>query len=86
MYSLIYISVAVIDLSTHAASAPNLVLSLEVAQQWPVMKRDPKEPTLLLFKFGWKDNRPAYRAKSCICNIPGKDVAAANIDIFLNVK
>ncbi|XP_049869196.1 uncharacterized protein LOC126368970 isoform X2 [Pectinophora gossypiella] len=61
---------AVIDVSTLVKLNSNLVLSLEVALQWPVLRADPKEPTLLLFKFGWKAHG-GKTARTCVCKIPG---------------
>ncbi|RVE45943.1 hypothetical protein evm_009416 [Chilo suppressalis] len=60
---------SVIDVTTLAKVSPSMVLSLEVALQWLALKYDPKEPTLLLFKFGWKEDNDHKR--TCICEMPG---------------
>ncbi|XP_038212120.1 uncharacterized protein LOC119832532 [Zerene cesonia] len=59
----------VIDISYLVKVDPGLVLSLDVALQWPALKHDPRQATLILFKFGWllTDNF----VKGCICRIPG---------------
>ncbi|XP_030022240.2 uncharacterized protein LOC115441559 [Manduca sexta] len=60
----------IIDVSTLARIDPAMILTLDVALQWLPLKHDPLEPTLLLFKFGWKEeNYPQVR--SCICKAPG---------------
>ncbi|CAH3998606.1 unnamed protein product [Pieris brassicae] len=59
---------AVIDLTSITKTIPTLVLSLEAALQWIVLRHDPREPTLLLFNFGWKSKS---KRRQCICQIPG---------------
>ncbi|XP_072932275.1 uncharacterized protein [Epargyreus clarus] len=58
----------IIDVSYLAKLDPDLSLSLDVARQWSILKRDPKESTLLLFKFGWKQTSTK---RQCVCRIPG---------------
>ncbi|XP_028155977.1 uncharacterized protein LOC135074374 [Ostrinia nubilalis] len=60
---------SIIDVSSLTRLHPSLVLTLDVALQWMALKTDPKEPTLLLFKFGWKEEQNMRR--SCVCEIPG---------------
>ncbi|KAJ2939239.1 hypothetical protein O0L34_g8552 [Tuta absoluta] len=61
---------AIVDVSSLIRTQPALVLSLDVALQWPVLRRDPIVPTLLLFKFGWH-TEPDPAPRSCVCKIPG---------------
>ncbi|KAL0840906.1 hypothetical protein ABMA28_014705 [Loxostege sticticalis] len=60
---------SIIDVSALTKLHPSLVLSLDVALQWMSVKTDPKEPTLLLFKFGWKAEPGTKR--TCVCETPG---------------
>ncbi|XP_013198894.2 uncharacterized protein LOC106141800 [Amyelois transitella] len=59
----------IIDVSKQAKRNPDFVLSLSIAMQWPAIKRDSQEPTLLLFKFGWVE--PPNIKRGCVCNMPG---------------
>ncbi|CAK1546938.1 unnamed protein product [Leptosia nina] len=60
---------AIIDVSHMTKQiSSSLILSLDVALQWMVLKHDPREPTLLLFNFGWKSKSTK---RQCICKIPG---------------
>ncbi|XP_053607297.1 uncharacterized protein LOC128673466 [Plodia interpunctella] len=59
----------VIDVSKIAKQDHNFVLTLNIAMQWMAVKRDPAEPTLLLFKFGWF--APPGNKRGCACSIPG---------------
>jgi hypothetical protein len=63
--------VSVIDITTLTKKNPSYVLTLDVALQWLPLKHDPKEPTLLLFKFGWVED--PYMKKTCVCKIPGNN-------------
>ncbi|XP_068631537.1 uncharacterized protein [Battus philenor] len=58
----------IIDLTALTKSHQGVV-TLEMALQWSVLKHDPREPTLLLFKFGWK--RTITYKRRCVCKIPG---------------
>ncbi|XP_026487000.2 uncharacterized protein LOC113394044 [Vanessa tameamea] len=58
----------VIDVSYIAKLERDLTLTLDVALQWPILKHDPREPTLILFKFGWTETN---LKRKCICKIPG---------------
>ncbi|KAI5631430.1 hypothetical protein NE865_15862 [Phthorimaea operculella] len=58
------------DVSALVKREPALVLSLDMALQWPVLRRDPPAPTLLLLKFGWSA-APDPAPRSCVCKIPG---------------
>ncbi|XP_047529759.1 uncharacterized protein LOC125065943 [Vanessa atalanta] len=58
----------VVDVSYIAKMDRDLTLTLDVALQWPILKHDPREPTLILFKFGWTDTN---LKRKCICKIPG---------------
>ncbi|XP_004922002.1 uncharacterized protein LOC101735820 [Bombyx mori] len=62
---------SIIDVTGLSNTNPPLVLTLDVAQQWISMKHDPREPTLLLFKFGWSEEDTHKKVRSCICEIPG---------------
>ncbi|CAG9786395.1 unnamed protein product [Diatraea saccharalis] len=78
----------VIDVRSLTKISPSLTLTLDVALQWLALKHDPKEPTLLLFKFGWKDYNS--RKRTCVCKIPGLsyDLAewiAANLSHVIGV-
>ncbi|CAH0719634.1 unnamed protein product, partial [Brenthis ino] len=57
-----------IDVSYLTKMESNFVLTLDVALQWPVIKHDSKEPTLILFNFGWKQTN---LKRKCVCKIPG---------------
>ncbi|CAG4979328.1 unnamed protein product [Colias eurytheme] len=59
----------IIDISYLTKVDPGLVLSLDVALQWPVLKHDARQPTLILFNFGWALSDKFV--KGCICRIPG---------------
>ncbi|OWR53253.1 Kynurenine formamidase [Danaus plexippus plexippus] len=79
---------SIIDVSYLAKSNPSLVLSLDVALQWPVLKYDPLEPTLVLFKFGWSASNQLKRR--CVCKIPGlsyelADFIASNLSHVVGV-
>lgn len=64
---------AIIDVSTLTTLNPSVVLTLDVALQWAALKHDPKEPTLLLFKFGWTEvDNSHINVRTCVCKIPGK--------------
>ncbi|XP_034830779.2 uncharacterized protein [Maniola hyperantus] len=78
---------AIIDVSYLATVNPALVLSLEVALQWTVLKHDPHQPTLVLFKFGWKE---VNQQRKCVCKIPGlsyelAEYIAANLSHVVGV-
>ncbi|KAJ8727887.1 hypothetical protein PYW08_016272 [Mythimna loreyi] len=62
----------IVDLTTLTEINPAVVLTLDVALQWSALKHDPVEPTLLFFRFGWKeeDNRK-INTKTCSCKVPG---------------
>ncbi|CAH2038033.1 unnamed protein product, partial [Iphiclides podalirius] len=59
----------VIDMTPITRVHQGAVVSLEQALQWSALKHDPREPTLLLFKFGWK--RTVTYKRRCVCKIPG---------------
>ncbi|CAH2106759.1 unnamed protein product [Euphydryas editha] len=58
----------IVDVSYLSKEDLNFVLSLDVALQWSTLKYDPREPTLILFKFGWTDTN---QNRKCVCKIPG---------------
>ncbi|KAJ8730359.1 hypothetical protein PYW07_017397 [Mythimna separata] len=62
----------VVDVSALTEHNPAMVLTLDVALQWPALKHDPIEPTLLFFKFGWKEaDSWKINMKTCNCKVPG---------------
>ncbi|XP_045448975.1 uncharacterized protein LOC123657476 [Melitaea cinxia] len=58
----------IVDVSYLSKQDLNFVLTLDVALQWTTLKYDPREPTLVLFKFGWTDTN---QNRKCVCKIPG---------------
>lgn len=65
--------VTVIDLTGMTAINPTIVLTLDVALQWAALKHDPREPTLLLFRFGWtEEDNNNMNIRSCTCKVPGE--------------
>ncbi|XP_075973371.1 uncharacterized protein LOC142974760 [Anticarsia gemmatalis] len=62
----------VIDVTGVTVNNPTLVLTLDVALQWMALKHDPKEPTLLLFRFGWPEHQnKQINVGTCVCKVPG---------------
>ncbi|CAK1595780.1 unnamed protein product [Parnassius mnemosyne] len=59
----------VIDMTSLVKNHQSAVVTLDIALQWTALKYDPREPTLILFKFGWK-RTIAYKRR-CVCKIPG---------------
>ncbi|XP_013143022.1 PREDICTED: uncharacterized protein LOC106106909 [Papilio polytes] len=59
----------IVDLTSHIKSQQAAVITLDMALQWSALKHDPREPTLILFKFGWK--RSITYKRRCVCKIPG---------------
>ncbi|XP_035432955.1 uncharacterized protein LOC118264530 [Spodoptera frugiperda] len=63
---------SIVDVSTLTTLNPSVVLTLDVALQWAALKHDPKEPTLLLFKFGWtEEDNSRINVGACVCKVPG---------------
>ncbi|KOB74794.1 putative cyclase [Operophtera brumata] len=56
---------AIIDVSSHTELNEEFILTLDVALQFMVLKHDPRDPTLVLFKFGWKEEDSMRRTISC---------------------
>ncbi|XP_045535788.1 uncharacterized protein LOC106718192 [Papilio machaon] len=60
----------IVDLTSHIKSQQAAVITLDMALQWSALKHDPREPTLILFKFGWKRSLVSDKRR-CVCKIPG---------------